>query len=152
MSISRLIGDGRTRLSGCFTQGRFGADVRRTCVSCGGTGGGTTAGEPRAISYIPMKPFDPSASLVLVFNEQSVVLRRTFAIELAVMITLLSITLLTLEVLRTFAGTCPFTFIITFAVTLVLKLVVLAVTLLLLPEHLNDGGRYPCNITMWSCS
>ena len=65
MSISLLIGDGMIRLSGCFTGGRFGAVDRWYW----GTGGGTTAGEPRAIGYIPTEPFNPSVSLMLGFHE-----------------------------------------------------------------------------------
>ena len=45
----------------------------------------------------------------------------------------------TLEVLRTFAGTCPLTSILTFAVMLAITL---AITLLT-PEHLNDSGCQP---------
>ena len=52
VSISLLIGDGMIRLSGCFTGGRFGAVVDRWYW---GTGGGTTAGESRAISHISTK-------------------------------------------------------------------------------------------------
>ena len=72
MSISRLIGGVRIYLSGCFTGGRFGGVVRLTCVSCVVgvlTGGDTTAGELRAVSYSPTEPLDPSANLPLVLNE-----------------------------------------------------------------------------------
>ena len=65
--------------------------------------------------------------------------------------------LLTLEVLRTFAGTCRFTFVLTFAVklavmlavmlvllllTLAVKLLLLPEHLLLLPKHLHDSGHH----------
>ena len=81
-------GDGRIRLSGCFT----GACLGLSCCWYWGTGGGTTAGESRAISHISTKLFEPSAILTLDLNEQAV----TLAVTLAIMLLTLAVKLLTL--------------------------------------------------------